>query len=278
MALPSSGPLGLQMAQNEFGGSHPIRLTEFYGLSPGIPTSGQISFSQLRGKSSEVVITAPAIVGTPQYDGKVSVNVNVGTFFDATQRQHRCRLIIPAEARWLEAYNDQTFAQGLIIENYGQLLGKGGSGSLWDLKYVFYAVTGSDGTTGFRNLAASAITFRIYPGGKLEGGGGGGGGGGLRRQFDSGGGGGAPFGVTPHNKSAGWDTGGRGGSGTGYGVNPVEPTPWLVTNDIMPGVGLSGNGGSPGQPGQQGNTSAGGYSKPWAAGARFSGPVTIEEL
>ena len=278
MALPSSGPIGLQMAQNEFGGSHPIALTEFYGLAPGIPASGQISFSQLHGKSAETVITAPAIVGTPGYGGSVSVSVNVGDFFNETQRQNLCRLIIPAEARWLEPFNDKTFAKSLTIDNYGQLLGKGGCGSIWNLKYFNYSLEGTDGTTGFRNLASSLVTFRIYPGGKLEGGGGGGGGGGIRREFDSGGGGGAPFGETPWGGQAGWDTGGHGGSATGGYLNPVVPTPWMITNDIMPGVGLSGNGGSPGQPGQQGNTSAGGYSKPWLAGERYSGNVSVQVL
>ena len=52
MTLPSSGAISLQDIQNEFGGSHPISLSEYYGAASGIPSSGQISLSQFYGKSS----------------------------------------------------------------------------------------------------------------------------------------------------------------------------------------------------------------------------------
>tara|TARA_B100000212_G_scaffold134203_1_gene100877 strand:- start:1019 stop:1552 length:534 start_codon:yes stop_codon:yes gene_type:complete len=51
MALQSSGAISLQDIQNEFGGSHPISLSEYYGVASGIPSSGQISISQFYGKS-----------------------------------------------------------------------------------------------------------------------------------------------------------------------------------------------------------------------------------
>ena len=102
MALPSSGPLGLQMAQNEFGGSHPIRLTEFYGLSPGIPTSGQISFSDLRGKSADIYIGVQNVNLPQQY-----LNFEVGEEghrppWDGLLFYHTCTLgtvTIPASSR-----------------------------------------------------------------------------------------------------------------------------------------------------------------------------------
>ena len=51
MALQTSGAISLQDIQNEFGGSHPISLSEYYGVASGIPSSGQISVSQFYGKS-----------------------------------------------------------------------------------------------------------------------------------------------------------------------------------------------------------------------------------
>ena len=51
MAIQSSGAISLQDIQNEFGGSHPISLSEYYGVASGIPSSGQISLSQFYGAS-----------------------------------------------------------------------------------------------------------------------------------------------------------------------------------------------------------------------------------
>ena len=56
MALQSSGAISLQDIENEFGGSHPIALSEYYGVSSGIPGSGQISLSQFYGASAGPVI------------------------------------------------------------------------------------------------------------------------------------------------------------------------------------------------------------------------------
>jgi hypothetical protein len=56
MATPS-GQISLNDVQTEFGGSPPISINEYYGgggLTPSginVPTSGQISFNDLRGKS-----------------------------------------------------------------------------------------------------------------------------------------------------------------------------------------------------------------------------------
>ena len=54
MAIQSSGAISLQDIQNEFGGSHPISLSEYYGVASGIPSSGQISMNQFYGASAVV--------------------------------------------------------------------------------------------------------------------------------------------------------------------------------------------------------------------------------
>ena len=52
MALPSSGTLKLSDIQGEFGGSNPIKLSEYYGADSGVPNSGTIKVSDFYGKSS----------------------------------------------------------------------------------------------------------------------------------------------------------------------------------------------------------------------------------
>jgi len=52
MPLPSSGVLSYQDIQNEFGGSHPISINEYYGAANGIPASGAIGVNSFHGKSN----------------------------------------------------------------------------------------------------------------------------------------------------------------------------------------------------------------------------------
>ena len=54
MALPSSGAISLLAIANEFGGSAPHSLNEYYGVASGIPSSGQISMNQFYGASAVV--------------------------------------------------------------------------------------------------------------------------------------------------------------------------------------------------------------------------------
>lgn len=48
--IKSSGSLSLLEIQNEFGGSPPISMSEYYGAATGLPGSGQISVNQFYGK------------------------------------------------------------------------------------------------------------------------------------------------------------------------------------------------------------------------------------
>ena len=52
MALQTSGPISLLDIQNEFGGSNPISLSEYYGAASGIPTSGAISIGNFYGATA----------------------------------------------------------------------------------------------------------------------------------------------------------------------------------------------------------------------------------
>ena len=52
MPLQTSGAISLLDVQNEFGGSNPISISEYYGAASGVPTSGTISLSNFYGKSA----------------------------------------------------------------------------------------------------------------------------------------------------------------------------------------------------------------------------------
>jgi len=52
MALQSSGAISLLDVQNEFGGSNPIGINEYYGVAAGVPSSGTISLYDFYGKSA----------------------------------------------------------------------------------------------------------------------------------------------------------------------------------------------------------------------------------
>jgi hypothetical protein len=51
MALQTSGAISLNNIANEFGGSAPHALNEYYGVDSGIPSSGQISIGNFYGAS-----------------------------------------------------------------------------------------------------------------------------------------------------------------------------------------------------------------------------------
>ena len=55
MALQSSGQISLQDIQDEFGGSHPISLSEYYGVDT-VPASGEISCNDFYGTSTQFIL------------------------------------------------------------------------------------------------------------------------------------------------------------------------------------------------------------------------------
>lgn len=57
MALQTSGPISLDDLQNEFGGSNPISLSEYYGAASGVPTSGTISLGDFYGTSNLITLS-----------------------------------------------------------------------------------------------------------------------------------------------------------------------------------------------------------------------------
>ena len=69
MALPNSGLITMADIAAEFGGAAPHSLSEYYGVAPGVPTSGLISMADFYGTSSiRTVYTKPENL-TPLQDG-----------------------------------------------------------------------------------------------------------------------------------------------------------------------------------------------------------------
>ena len=64
MTLPTSGEITFQMIEDEFGGEHPISLSEYYARAAGIPASGEISTDDFYGTSN---YTAPSATGGTTY-------------------------------------------------------------------------------------------------------------------------------------------------------------------------------------------------------------------
>lgn len=63
MALQSSGPISLLDIQNEFGGTNPIGINEYYGADTGVPASGTISFDDFYGTSAGPSTLPPVSFG-----------------------------------------------------------------------------------------------------------------------------------------------------------------------------------------------------------------------
>jgi len=80
MPLQSSGAISLNDVQNEFGGSNPIGIDEYYSAASGIPSSGTISLNDFYGASAD---TWEIIMHTDGYKGSGS-NLGNSTAFGNT--------------------------------------------------------------------------------------------------------------------------------------------------------------------------------------------------
>mgnify|MGYP003970869437 FL=1 len=57
MTLQTSGAISLANIQEEFGGSHPIAISEYYGKDT-VPASGAISIGNFYGTSNAPIISS----------------------------------------------------------------------------------------------------------------------------------------------------------------------------------------------------------------------------
>lgn len=104
MALPSSGAITHAMIQQEFGGSNPIGLNEYYGVATGVPTSGTISNSDFYGTQAvkETLITC----GQP-------FNVSLATRKGYGQA-NKTAFFHPESAQGFEAFGSSSVVSGVV--------------------------------------------------------------------------------------------------------------------------------------------------------------------
>lgn len=296
MALQSSGIIKLSEIQGEFGGNNPISMQEYYrngayvtGNNPNIPTSGKILMSNFYGTTRLFVysittslkeIILSDYLRSNGWDGNAPVNLTINN-----------SVYLWSDNTSIPGVRTGVFPNGLIINNYGNIIGRGGDGGAWE--------AGKPGGTALElQTAVDLFNYGYVAGGgggggsaavlygnKSGGGGGAGGGRGADSQSGSGGAGGAIG--QPGADGTGYGTYGRGG-GAGGGGSGGSGLKGTDTNGggggggrILPGVGGSGgkeaitdpggNGGSAGNVGQNapGRAAAGGGG--WGAAGGFGG-------
>jgi hypothetical protein len=160
MPLPLSGPLTIQDIANEFGGTVPHSLSEYYrngGLVPsnntGVPTSGAISIGDFYGAVNEIVVTATSAASL---DLSTAFGANWGTGVPK-------RLIVPSGVTLGPVTSPTGMGGSLTIQNAGEIQGLGG--------------TANSGAGG--NAITANASFTLINSGAVRGGGGGGGQGGT---------------------------------------------------------------------------------------------------
>jgi hypothetical protein len=252
MPIPGSGQVSLQDIETEFGGTHPIGLSEYYrggGYVPNlpqnsrIPTAGTISNSDFYGSSFRVPIALN--ISSPAYNYNVYAQTIANPLYFPSLSDITVT-VAPGVQVGSTATN--TYAMSVLnsfnptdtvtIVNNGFIQGKGGNGG-----------DGGSGTGGVGgNALFAGRPVRVQNLGTIASGGGGGGGGAVNLPYKGdatpGGGGGGGAGYSPGSGGGGSYPGSPGTSNSGGAGNGA--------------VGVGGNGGGRGANGQNGGGTSGG--------------------
>ena len=252
MAIQSSGAITLLNVQNEFGGSTPISLSEYYRTPYGayvtsnntsVPTTGAISLSNFYGATNQFTFhissnTKNANIRTlalnAGWDGSAPVVANVlsGIYLWSDSTSTGGAIIAGS------------FPAGLTFNNYGKIIGRGGN-------------AGQNGGPAL-TVASSGVAVLNKSGAYIAGGGGGGG------SSYSGG-----DGTSSNTDSINGGGGAGGGSGAGYAAGSGGAIGQAGSNagatssrDEGPGAYATGGGSGGGSGGNisrnSGTTQAGG--------------------
>lgn len=165
MPVPSSGPVAISDLVDEFGGTAPHSLSEYYrngsnvpGNNTNVPTAGAFGLSNARGAVNEIAVAATsganidiATLFGANWTSTVPKRLTIGSGVTIGGTGSSAAIIIPSN-----------MAGTLEIDNAGDIIGFGGA-------------AGAAGGTAISNLA-SGVTINNT--GLLAGGGGGGGNGG----------------------------------------------------------------------------------------------------
>ena len=302
MTIKSSGSsLSFSEIESEFGanGSRSLggyRTTQSVGslsnlpLDSGIPTSGQIKFSDFYSKQLNVVVdchsggqedrisargdkwnnNAVTVIGgfrsKKESGSKIIINVNK-KFCSNKDQQNRCAL---RTGSW-----DGSATVQVDVGGSAQILGAGGDGGKGADGINNNGESGGDGSSGL-GVEHNNIVINISSGAILRAGFGGGGGGGGGRQTDKrrdrragGGGGGGGAGCPAGDGGQGGDTGGGFGSGSGQPGGAGTET----TGGGGGGGGNNGGqaGGASGGSGGQASSNAGGGGSNQTSGGSGGG-------
>lgn len=224
MAISSNAPVSLTDIQDEFGGTSPISLSEYYSAAVGVPASGTINMGAFRGASASTTIT----------DNTNYLQINASSYISAGGT-----LTIPSSV-WI--WSDSTSTPALNIDvanatiiNNGKIIGKGGNGGYGNNS------AGQAGGPAIK-ISASGVQITNNSGAYIAGGGGGGAGG------RCGGGGGAGGGVGGGSTATASDGAvwvGYGGAGGAVGQAGGKGTgnSWRSTVRSGNGGGAGGGGG-----------------------------------
>ena len=268
MAIPAPGtPLKLSSIADEFGGTPPDNLSEYYrggGLVPNtptnanVPTSGAIRIGNFYGAQNRNAVNIVVsfntqslnvysqAVASPSYvagNTDITVTVNPGVVVGSTG--------VPAYALLVPSQFNP--ADTVTIVNNGLITGSGGGGGRGAGGSLSFPVPSLPGAAGGNALFIARPTT-ITNNGTVAGGGGGGGGGNQTLfltsvAIGSGGGGGAGF------------VAGVGGPAGPGGTTPANGTPGSPGSPTVGGPGGSGpNGSVGGKGGDSGQAGAAGSS------------------
>ena len=127
MVLPTTGPLSLQDIQDEFGGTSPISLSEYYAIGKNIPASGTVSIQDFYGaidtfsltistNQSKLNLRSYAVTqGWDEY-AKLVITIDSGVVIDSDDTSTSALVV------------DGSYERGLTLVNSGTIVGMGGDG------------------------------------------------------------------------------------------------------------------------------------------------------
>lgn len=283
MVLPSSGPLSLKDIQDEFGGTEPILLSEYYAIAKDIPSTGAIDVGDFYGALDTFSLTISAnqsklnlrsYAVTQGWDEYAKLLVTIAN-----------DVVIDSDDTTTPALTvDGAYERGLTLINNGTIVGMGGGGGTGGVSAVGSKTEPTPGEDGGNALLVSSAVS-IDNQGTIAGGGGGGGGGAgcyyfdgsLAATIDGGGGGGAQTGLTD-SLGGGTLDGSAGGQDGGDGTFSAAGAGGSGGSFFFRG-GDGGTGGDWGQDGSDGGTANGqgntGVGAGGAAGASVTGDANI---
>lgn len=267
MTIPASGAISIADIANEFGGTTPHSLSEYYsggslvytgavgypgGIATVIPTSGVTSLSRFRGASRKINLTISS--------NQTNLNLRTWALANGWSDTNTFLEITIASGIYLLSNSTSTpaltisgsFPIGLRLINNGYIVGYGGAGGGGSPNS-----SGGAGASGGTGISTSSSLF-IVNNNTIAGGGGGGGGGAGSTYEDNYGGGGGGGGAT-----YGAAGGGGGGSGPGTGTGRTGSAGTLSAggaggaSNYAPG-GAGGGWGANGAAGTNANRGSGG--------------------